>query len=329
MTGPKLKMSTFINLALVKKKGIASNDKKTSKLLRDSLHGLVDDIEKKKESVLVHDIFNYGKDPVKRVLVEGAPGIGKTMLACYLCAEWAEGRILQEYDCVLFVPLRRFQGKVSVPGSLPEYQYEKDLRILDLVNLYLQGEAGFKATEELIRTSGDKTLLILEGWDELAPDLRKDLSFFHRLITGDLLHKASVLVTSRPTVSSQLYDDMKERRIEVLGFRREQIIEFVEKNVPKKKDLIISHLKKFPNIQTLSHIPLTLSIICSVVRHVGELPATLTGLYDQYIRNLLLQGLKKQPVPEFQLSGLADLTQLPPAAKNIFDSLSKLALCGF
>jgi len=127
VAGPKLNTCIFINLALVKKKVIAQNDKKTDKLLRDSLHGLVDDIERKKEAILVHNILNYGKNPVKRVLVEGAPGIGKTMLACYLCAEWAKGRILQEYDCVLFVPLRRFQGKVDVPGSLPEYQNEKIL----------------------------------------------------------------------------------------------------------------------------------------------------------------------------------------------------------
>lgn len=330
VTGPKLSPTVFINLALVKKKTVTPNDKKTDKLLRDSLHGLVDDIEKKKERIQVHNIFNYGRKSVKRVLVEGAPGIGKTMLACYLCSEWAKGRILQEYDCVLFVPLRKFQGKVRAQGDLPEYQDEKGLRILDLVNLYLQGEAGFKASEELTRTSGDKTLLILEGWDELAPELRQNFSFFYRIITGDLLNKASILVTSRPTVSSQLYEDMDERRIEVLGFNKDQIQEFVEKHVPKKKDLVMSHLRRFPNIQALSHIPLTLSIICSVIKHEGNLPDTLTGLYDQYIRNVLVQGLKKQPIPEFQaLQGLGDLSQLPPAAKSIFDSLCKLALQGF
>ena len=330
MTGPKLNPSVFINLALVKKKTVAANDKKTDKLLKDSLHGLVDDIERKKERIHVHDIFNYGRKFVKRVLVEGAPGIGKTMLACYLCSEWARGKILQEYDCVLFVPLRRFQGKVKAHGDLPEYQDEKGLRILDLVNLYLQGEAGFKASEELTRTSGDKTLLILEGWDELAPELRQNFSFFHRLITGDLLNKASILVTSRPTVSSQLYDDMDERRIEVLGFNKDQIREFVEKHVPEKTDLIMSHFRKFPNIQTLSHIPLTLSIMCSVIKREGNLPDTLTGLYDQYIRNVLVQGLRKQPIPEFQaLSGLGDLSQLPPAAKSIINSLCMLALQGF
>ena len=326
---PKLSTSVFINLALVKKKRIAPNDRNYDKLIRDSLHGLVDDIERKKEHIDVHNIFHYGRSPVKRVLVEGAPGIGKTVLACHLCSEWAMGKILQEYGCVLLVPLRRFQRNVRVPEDLPEYHDGNKLQILDIVNLYLQGNVGFEASEKLIRTSGDKTLMILDGWDELAPKLRQKCSFFYRLITGDLLNKASVLVTSRHTVSSQLYAELKERRIEVMGFNKAQIQEFVETHATEKKDQIISHLKKFPNIQAVSHIPFNLSVICSVAKHAGELPDTLTGLYNEYIRSLLVQGLRKQSVAESQgLPGLGNLSQLPSAAKNVLDSLCKLAFQG-
>ena len=327
-SGPKPTELKYINLALIKKRKIKPNERHTDKFLRDSLHGLIDDIaDNKKMCIKVPEIFDYDASLVKRVLVEGAPGIGKTMLAHHLCAEWARGKLLQEYDCVLLVPLRRFQGKIQSSISLPEYQQEKELQVSDLVKVYLGGERGFQASEDLIRKGGENVLLILEGWDELSPELREEYSFFSRIINGDLLTKASVMVTSRPTVSSSLYEHFDRRRIEVLGFTQEQIKEYIEKNLPVEKNAILNHLRKFPNIQALSHIPLTLSIICSVVRQEQKLPVTLTELYNRYVIKLLYAGLKKQP--EFkQLQGLGTLSDLPREAQNVFQDLCQLALNG-
>ena len=43
------------------------------------------------------------------VLVEGAPGVGKTTFACELCRRWARGELLQHYSLVVL--LRMLQEK--------------------------------------------------------------------------------------------------------------------------------------------------------------------------------------------------------------------------
>ena len=80
--GPSTGKIEFINLALVKKQNVNESDKERDKFLKSTLHGLIDDIVKKKEEIEVAKIFSYSFcDTRKLVLVEGAPGVGKTMLA--------------------------------------------------------------------------------------------------------------------------------------------------------------------------------------------------------------------------------------------------------
>ena len=56
---------------------------------------------KKKVDIKVDKIFSYeGDESRKLVLVEGAPGVGKTMLALKLCSDWGKGEALQEYNLV-------------------------------------------------------------------------------------------------------------------------------------------------------------------------------------------------------------------------------------
>lgn len=310
--GPSTGKIEFINLALVKKQNVNENDKERDKFLKCTLHGLIDDIVKKKEEIEVAKIFSYAWDDTRKlVLVEGAPGVGKTMLALKLCSDWAKGTALEEYELVLLVQLRRFQGMERIT-------------LEDVISVHFDEPELAKAISKELYKHNSKVLLILEGWDELAPRHRKEGSFFFDFITGNKLPNASIMVTSRPTVTANLYNYMYERHIEVLGFSQPQIDDYICKHAKERAKSVREHLNNFPNLRALAHIPLTLAIICRLAKDQIDLPPTLTELYNNHICNLVYQNLKKR----ISLLGISGLSKLPKENKDVIESLSKLALQG-
>ena len=71
------------------------------------LHGDVAAIKKKRRPMEMEDIgISKDQSVVQYILVEGSPGIGKTMFSWELCRQWAEGKMLQDRDIVLMLQLR-------------------------------------------------------------------------------------------------------------------------------------------------------------------------------------------------------------------------------
>ncbi len=56
MAAGPMRQVKFINLALITKKGLSESEAPKKKYIRDSLHGLVDDIRREKENINFKDI---------------------------------------------------------------------------------------------------------------------------------------------------------------------------------------------------------------------------------------------------------------------------------
>ena len=141
------------------------------------------------------------------MLIEGAPGSGKSTLVLHICHEWAEGKLFQEYNVIILVRLR--------DPLIREAKSIEDL--LPCRNSTMAQEVG----ADMMATDGKGVLWVLDGWDELPSDLPSD-SIINKLIQPDRfrespLHKSSVIVTSRPSSSAELHP-LVSTRVEVLGF---------------------------------------------------------------------------------------------------------------
>jgi len=129
----------------------------------------------------------------RMILVEGAPGVGKSTFAWEFCRRWERGEIAKQYQLVLLVRLR--DQRISKAQSLADLIYHSSDHIRQVV------------VEQLETTFGDNTLIILEGFDELPSTCRTESSVFLQLIHGQLLPLATVLVTSRPWATRVIHKE--------------------------------------------------------------------------------------------------------------------------
>ena len=294
---PPVRGDKLINLQLVEA------DKTEG--FRGGLRGIGGD-KIKQTPILYDDMFRVeeGKKPVRNVLIEGNGGMGKTTLCTMLSEGWAERKMLTQFDCVLLLPLR--EQTVMQAESLP-----------DLFKLLHSSENIRTAVvSELEESEGERVLIIADGWDELEVNKRNDKSFLYKLLFGDILPFASVLLTSRPSASAPLHSLLSvDRLVEVVGFNEKNIKQYIQsefEKCPEKASGLIEQLDNNPFIQDVCTVPLNCAITCNLWHTLNqELPSTLTELYTQIILNVILRDIKKK-FPDFPIGlSLSNFDSIP------------------
>ena len=246
-------------------------------------------------------------------------GIGKTTMAHELCSRWAkDGFLAEDFDAVILIPLRSLQQR-----SL------KDV---------IKKEIGKENYQQLKKSAGRRCLIILEGFDELSAEHRENDPFLLRLIKEcNKLEEATIIITSRPHACEGIDAG---RRVEVVGFGKDEIKEFVENtfsnDIQSSKDFL-RQLDEYPQLHSLCYIPLNLVILVDVFNcSEKKLPSTLTKLYQVFIVMTMKRQVKKEkkPVSSTVAVAAADYVEkmlrgIPKETVGIVLCLCRLAYRGF
>lgn len=264
------------------------------------------------------DIFkpHPGSSKLKRILVEGQAGVGKSTLASLIVHDWAcRNPNLQHFKLVLFMEVKQMTG---------------DLKS-DIFGLLFPRDFNYSAEQlfQFIIANQDSVLLILDGYDEVKPSQLGDVE---DLITGKILRNATVLVTSRPDKGSRVHWFM-DSRIEITGFTNENIREFVLKyfqdDLPKA-DSLIAQLELHPVAEHIAKIPLTAMLICAMWEEMPDtaLLSSVTSLFIELTLLLVKQYYARQPGSSFDPANLCSLNDIPDDLFQSLLSLGQISLDG-
>ena len=303
-------------------RGVLSDDP----FFRLTIHGFVDDIMELKTPVKLEDIFSRDEASRKVILIEGAPGSGKTTLAWYICQKWESGELFQEFDLVVLVQLRDsdIQSALSIYNLLPCSE------VSQLHNV----------VSEIRSTSGKGMLWVMDGWDELPPPLQQS-SLFHQLISPPRVcpfTESAVLVTSRPISSANLHP-LVSSRVEVIGFTEAQIKEYFKESLNHDDQAVQKlehHLSRNPVIESSCYLPLNAAIIVHLFLALGcTLPTSLHMTFCLIIANCVFRYLKDRANRGSEMPPLSSLGHngdirllFPPDIQSHFRNICHLAYIG-
>ena len=317
---PPTPCKAFIKLALVKKESVTREE--ADKFTHLTLRGDIDQILQVKEPIKLDDILK-ADDKVRLVVVEGAPGIGKSTLTWELCRQWPMLESLKRFSLVVLLRLRE-EGVQSATDISHLFPCGDDPDLSGLVAQEVKGK------------NGEGVLFVFDGFDEFPFELQEK-SFVMDVIRGSkYLPKATVLVTSRPSASAQLQGLLQTgigKHIEVVGFSEKEILEFAH-SVFGDTNLFTefrTYLTANPIIKGMMYNPLNCAIIVGLYRDTYKsgkpIPHTQTQLYTKLTWCLLLRYLK---VIEHPLaSKLPDNLQDLPHDSDIYQQLVKVGRLAF
>ena len=257
------------------------------------------------------------------VLIEGAPGIGKSLLLKQIAYLWATKQVLQKFKLVLLLCLRDpAVQQMSLIDDLLQPFCTGDRRAIEISSA---------CSDYLLENDGEDLVLLLDGYDEYPETLRKD-SLIASLLKHKVLPHCGLIVSSRPHASVSLRDQATVR-VDILGFtkaEREHYITQSMKGQPQKVNELTRYLQGHSTISSLCFIPFNLVVLVYLYKQGIPLPQNSAQLYNYFICLTICRHLKKHAhhlqgnITE--LTKLPNLTDLPEPYNKIIQQLSKLSL---
>ena len=251
------------------------------------------------------------------ILIEGAPGIGKSVLLKEITYKWAKKELLQKFELVMLVCLR--------DPSLHQIRSVDDLLQLICMGDEHATEIVSACAQYLFANDGRSLTLLLDGYDEYLEHLRES-SLIAKILKRQVLPLCGLVVSSRPHASERL----RERatiRVDILGFtetEREHYIKQALPDQPHKIEELTQYLHQQPSVDSICFIPFNMVVLLYLYKLGIALPKNSTELYRHFICSTICRHLSKFAKP--LTYNITDLTDLPEPHSRIIQQLSKLSL---
>ncbi|XP_035700336.1 NACHT, LRR and PYD domains-containing protein 9-like [Branchiostoma floridae] len=226
---------------------------------------------------------------VRRIRVEGDPGIGKSCSCQKLAHDWSSGK-LDDFKAVLFLEMRHMSGKVK--DAIFEQLLPEDTNMTqDQLWSYIQ-------------ENQDDVLFILDGLDELSQTAR-EVTDVMALIQGKILRNCHVLVTSRPYHCVKDLEKCHEF-YKIVGYSIKNSFEFIQKyfsKTPETATKLSDQLFRHQNLSRIAVNPLNNVLICIVWEdnvNEGRVPTSPAELYEMIVYSVAKRYCAKKDI---QLEG--------------------------
>eukprot|EP00058_Branchiostoma_floridae_P016548 XP_002602036.1 hypothetical protein BRAFLDRAFT_82625 [Branchiostoma floridae] len=255
----------------------------------------------------VEDMHGDFRSAIRKIRVEGDPGIGKSCSCQKLAFDWSCGK-LNRFKVVFFLEMRHLSGKVK-----------------DAIFKQLLPEDTKTTPDQLwsyIQENQDDVLFILDGLDELSQAAR-EVTDVVKLIQGKILRNCHVLVTSRP------YHCVKDLRkchqfYRIVGYTKEHSDVFIRKyfcQSPESASKLVKQLHSNSNLAQIVVNPLCNLLICVLWDYNNkELPSSKAELYQDIVYSVAKRFCKKRD-PDMEFEG----DQLTPDVVEALQDLGKLS----
>ena len=248
------------------------------------------------------------------ILIEGAPGIGKSMLLKEIAYRWGKKQLLQKFELVLLVCLR--------DTSLQQIKSVSNLLQLFCIGDENPTQIVTACAQYLLGNGGKALILLLDGYDEYPEHLREN-SLITKIIKRQLLPFCGLVVSSRPHASHHLREEATIR-VDILGFtetEREHYIKQALPDQPHKVEELTQYLHQQPSVDSICFSPFNMVILLYLYKLGIPLPKNSIELYRHFICSTINRHLSK-----FGKHNITDLTDLPDPYNKIIQQLSKLSL---
>ena len=255
-------------------------------------------------------------DKAQTILIEGAPGIGKTILLKHIAYSWAEQGMLKMSELLLLVYLRDpIVQKMSTAEQLFQYFCKPFGSNATKIAI--------TCSEYFLENNGKTLTLLIDGYDEIPKELRGN-SLIADILNRQVLPDCDLVVSSRPH-ASVLLREQASLRVDILGFTEEQRKHYIEHSLNNQSQIkqLTTYLDQHDIINSLCYSPFNILLLLFLYKQ-GFLPNNVTELYNKFICLTILRNLSKYGNTAKQV--ITDINNLPEPYSKFIQQLSNLSL---